>query len=190
MTESKAKSSTRHAATPPLADTSGDTGDTWLEGLSTMDPADQQLAVPDASDPIKALLDYARANMMEEETDTEAVYARMAAQLMAANSVDEVLDTQDSTKAETILNIPIWVTSVTVQESDEEFAEGVGYFVIIKGIRSDRRTEVAVSCGGWSVFMELVRIHMLNDLPQMLCIRQKKRKTKNGYYPLFIGRPQ
>lgn len=189
MAERKSSGSHSAAEALGLKDTSNETADEWLDGLKPADPADQGLAVVDLSDPVRQLLDYARANMMNEEEDTEEVYARMAAQIMRANTADEVIDAQESTKAEHILNIPIWCTSIVVQESDEEFAEGVGLFAIVKGVRSDRREEVAVSCGGWSVVMEAIRIHMLGELPYMLTIRQKKRKTKRGFYPLYIGRP-
>ena len=189
MAERKASGSHSAKDALGLQDTSDETGTDWLDGLKPADPADQGLAVVDLSDPVRQLLDYARAHMMAEEEDTEEVYARMAAQILRANTADEVIDAQDSTKAENILNIPIWCTSITAQDSDEEFAEGVGLFIIVKGIRSDRREEVAVACGGWSVVMEGIRIHMLNELPYMLTIRQKKRKTKRGFYPLYIGRP-
>lgn len=189
MAERKSSGSHSAAEALGLKDTSSETGTDWLDGLKPADPADQGLAVPDLSDAIQQLLNYARENMMAPEEDTAEVYARMAAQIMRANSVDEVIDAQDSTKAEQILNIPIWVSDIFAQDSDEEFAEGVGLFIIVKGVRSDRREEVTVSCGGWSVVMEGIRIHMLNELPQMLTIRQKKRKTKRGFYPLYIGRP-
>lgn len=189
MTESKATRAKAAAQSVPLQDTSNDEGTDWL-GAAPHNPDAQQLATtPDLSDPVKVLLDYARANMMDDEEDTEAVYARMAAQLLQANTADEVFDSQDSTKAETVLGIPIWCTDVKVRESDEEFTEGLGYFAIIKGVRSDKRTECVISCGGWSVVMELIRIHMLHDLPQMMVVRQKPRKTKRGFYPLYIGRP-
>lgn len=189
MATSKGSGSHRTDTTAPLADTSGeDFAIDWTK-VGAADPAEQQLAVPETPDPIKQLLDHARANMMDEDEDTEEVYARMAAQLMAATTADEVFDSQDSTKADTILGIPVWVTEVSIRESDEEFAEGLGYFAVVKGIRSDKRSECAISCGGWSVVMELIRIHMLGELPQMMVFRKKERKTKRGYYPLYISRP-
>lgn len=189
MAERKATGAHATRAADPLTDTSTDTDTSWLDGMGAADPSTQQVAVPSAEDPIKQLLDYARANMMDEDEDTDEVYARMAAQLMAATTADEVIDAQDSTKAENILGIPIWCTDVKVRESDEEFAEGLGYFAIVKGIRSDKREECTVSCGGWSVVMELIRIHMLGELPYMIVLRKKDRKTKRGYYPLYVGRP-
>lgn len=164
--------------------------------LSVSDPSTQQVDIftPVDDDGRKAItMEDAIAWMNKhyvEEDDSDAAIERISLDILNAETADEVLSTGQTTKAEAVFNIPLLVTDVKYQVSDEEYQEdSIGWYVILYVRRSDTREDDVVSTGARSVVLQAVRLHMLGAFPRVVKIQQSKRKSKRGRYPIRMTLP-
>lgn len=153
------------------------------------DPSMQGMVQSSTLPAMDQMIAWMAGHLVEEEEDTMEVYRRMAEQLHKAASVDAVLNGGETTGAEKVIGIPLWIDRVEYQEADEAYQDGLPYFAILRVRRSDTREEDVVTVGAVGVVMQIVELHMRGAFPLVLCIRQKTRRTKKGHYPLYIGPP-
>ena len=113
----------------------------------------------------------------------EEVRARIEAQLLGAQSLDELLGERAVLSAKSMVNKPFTVRSVSWRQSDIE-GEGLPFYAVCDVALPDGTLE-ALSCGARSVVQKLAIMDARGWLPASVRIVEGKT-TPAGYKPLDL----
>lgn len=132
-------------------------------------PTDQQVAV--YTDHYQAqyrrplqpneLLAYVAGQINSYEDDDPRIAMEIAAQVVAATTVDEVLGGVDTTKGKEILDTIIEVNALKFVMSSEP--GGCPYFALISARDTSTNEHHTISVGGWRLVLQLGQIHYLTS---------------------------
>lgn len=104
--------------------------------------------------------------------------------ILRSDTVADILAPQAIEHARDLVDQPLTIKSVRVQESD--FDEGPGIYAVCEAEVLDDGRTTTFSCGGSNVLAQLYRLAQLNALPVDLVIKRATKPTKNGFYPLWL----
>lgn len=129
------------------------------------------------------------ATMLQENAalviDTSAnAIEDIVGRVLDAETVDDVLADDSAIGADEILNVPIQVWSVKVNESDVQGA--LPFYCVIEGVRQDTGENVVVTCGSVKVCTQLMKLDRMKAFPVVVKIVKKDKATLAGYYPLAL----
>ncbi len=128
-----------------------------------------------------ALNKYLEANLTAVDS-AELAIADIIAQVLSADSVDEVLADIQVTGLLELLEVPITVHAIKFNRSS--FEAGAPFYVVMDVTRHDTNWSGPVTTGAQTVIAQLVRIHMLNGYPCTLkAVYATDKPTANGYRP-------
>lgn len=140
---------------------------------------------PSTTDQVRRLLDFLRDKAVATDDDSGRAMMDMIAQVMAAETAEEVLDTTGTTPAEEVLGIPMQILGARYHESD--MASALPFYVVLEVFRGDTRTNDIVNCGGFKVVTQVARLDMLGQLTgRVVRIMKSERPTRQGNYPLHL----
>lgn len=143
---------------------------------------------PTTTDQVRRLLDFLRDKAVSDDDDSSRAMMDIIAQVMTAETAEEVLDTTGTTPAEEVIGIPMRIDGVAYRESD--MASGLPYYVVLTVFRGDTRMSDVISCGGFKVVAQIARLDMLGQLDgRVVRIMKSERPTKQGNYPLHLEFP-
>lgn len=114
----------------------------------------------------------------------EADALSIAAQVLKATSV-ESLDAPWKTEG-LVSYEGIRLTVTGVRRLPSDFADGIGFYVIIDGVLTGTGEMVTFTTGSVSVVMQLGRAIQLDALPLAVIPRRAAKPSKAGYYPWHL----
>lgn len=130
---------------------------------------------------MKALNTYLERNLTAVDS-AELAVADIIAQVLAADSVDEVLADVQVTGLLELLEVPITVHGVKFNRSS--FEAGAPFYTVLDVTRHDTEWRGPVTTGAQTVIAQLVRLHMLDGYPCTLkAVYATDKPTANGYRP-------
>lgn len=117
----------------------------------------------------------------------DAAVADIIAQIMSADSVDEVLADVSATGLLELIDIPIRIHGGKFNQSD--FEAGAPWYALMDVERLDNGWRGLVTTGAQSVLGQIVRIAQLGGFPAAVkCVYATKNPTANGYRPIRLGK--
>lgn len=105
-------------------------------------------------------------------------------QLAEATTAGDLSAPWETAGTEAILGQAIVITGLKRQPSD--FAEGLGFYLVVTGYVVDGGAPVTFTTGSTSVVGQLVRAHHLDMLPIKCRLLRAERPTADGYYPQHL----
>jgi hypothetical protein len=132
-----------------------------------------------------SLAKYLTENMTASSEADDAV-ADIIAQVLQADSVDEVLADVDALHWHDFLDVPVTVYACKWQRS--EYEKGMPFYVVVDGQRHDTGVRAPITIGAQTVIAQLVRLAQLNAFPCTVTLTYATDKpTKSGYRPLKLS---
>jgi hypothetical protein len=118
------------------------------------------------------------------QPDPDEIRRRIEAQVMGAQSIDELLGEREVLSAKSYTNKPVQVRSVEWRQSDYETDFGLPFYAIMNAATYDGEA-VVISCGARSVVQKLAVMADRGWLPAWVKIIEKPA-TEQGYKPLDL----
>lgn len=125
-----------------------------------------------------------RASTTDE--DQFAIMASIVAEIMDADSVEEVLREREALHARDIVNTPLILHGFELREGTYEDSQ-TGYYAAMTVSRPGADVTRIVTCGGMKVLAKLMKLDQFGEWPQIFYFTEKK--TNKGYGVLDIVRP-
>lgn len=177
------------------------------EEVVTVDPATGE--VLEVRDTLAELERFYLGVPVASDDSPEATYRRISEQIMAATTVDEVLADVEATGARDVLDTPLEFVGCSWHQSTIE--HGAPWYAAVAAYDAETREPMVVTCGARTVMKQLVRIMMIDReraglwtpgtewtvdhirgrlvTPEPVMVRQSRKPTKAGYWPLRLIRP-
>lgn len=119
---------------------------------------------------------------------------RILAQILTAETAEDVNQIWETSKIETVLDVPLLISRVERAPSD--FEDGIGVYVVIHAVNQRTHAPIVVVTGSINVIAVLIKAHRADWLPMIGIPRGPKRPNKNGHSgpfrlelgPLRVGR--
>ena len=121
------------------------------------------------------------------DLDPAAAQADIIAQIMAADTIDEVLGDTSAPSLRELVNVPIRIHDGKFNRSD--FEAGAPWYALLDITRLDNGRRGFYSTGAQSILAQLVRLIQLDSFPcNVMPINARKRPAANGYMPMRLKR--
>lgn len=133
------------------------------------------------------LIEWCATRESEDDSTTADAMEQMIADILTAESVEDVLSEQLTVPVEKILGIPVQINGVRVGRT--EFADGFPFYALLDCQYGQGMKPHVVSCGAFKVMAQLARMDMLAEWPQVVVFKKAEKPTKQGYYPIALTRP-
>jgi len=133
---------------------------------------------------LQGLVGMLREEARAADNGAAAVFEDIVTRVMAADNADDVLASDDAVDAEDILNVPLQLWGINVQESD--FTDGLPCYVAMRVRRGDTNEDCVVTCGSVKVVAKAFKLHRIKAFPVQVKVVQSKNKTSSGYYVLDL----
>lgn len=134
---------------------------------------------------LKSLLDWLVQEATETDEDTFAGLESIVAQMLSAESPEDVLREQAPVSGKNFVDVPFTCHGFKLREGDYE--EGAPFYAVLDveiGSPPERRV---ITCGGWTVLAQLMKLRQLGDWP--LVMKFTAKKTQKGYQALRLQMP-
>jgi hypothetical protein len=129
---------------------------------------------------LRQFADMARVLPTAEEDASMSIVA----QILQATTVQELDAPWNDTDGEALIGVTFEAQAVTVHQSD--YADGLGVFLRVEGVRLDNGEVISFSTGSVSTVAQLVRAYVIKAFPFVCEIVKAERPTKKGYFPLHL----
>lgn len=151
-------------------------------------PADVEGYVP-SDHPAMVALNTWLAERFSVMNDSDIAVAEIVAQVLSADSVDEVLADHQAVGMRDLMNIPMTIHSAKPHQSSYE--KGSPYFFYCDVTRLDTGERIGVTAGAQTVIAQIVRMYMLGAVPfDAMPVLATKKPTVKGYWPYRLGFPK
>ena len=134
-----------------------------------------------ADDPWGELMAYAES--LTTET-TEDVQERILRSILSSTGPTELLDAGAATPAKTLIGIPLRIEAL--HPSDSTYEEGPDKYLHVEATIIANGDRVTFSTSARDVVVKVLFASMRGWLPFDAVLRESKRATKDGYFPLFL----
>lgn len=139
-----------------------------------------QLAQAVATD----VAEFVTGQFMEGAEDPERIALMLTAQILSAETPEEVLASADATGVRQFLDTPFELESVDFQRS--EYEQGQPFYVVMKGVNITTGERVVLTTGSRKVTAQAFQLSRRGWLPAKVVAKQATRPTKDGYFPLRL----
>jgi len=169
-----------------------------LDDYATTDPGAQQVEVSasaaevpadDGDAALQSLMDWCARKIEESEEGSFAAIKRIVRDTLASKTPDEVLREQLPTSGRDFVDRPFIAFGFGLTESEFSESDGCPFYANLDIAIGNPPKRRVVNVGSWKVMAQLMMLDLMGEWPQTLVIRQKKRATKKGYFPLSLVRP-
>lgn len=128
------------------------------------------------------------APVPEIEDDPEAIHRQMLAELLSAET-DEELESGQAESWRELEGIPIRISGFKWRPSTYE--KGFPVFLVVMGERLDDGSRVVLTCGSGAVMAQLSNLARRGRIPGAIrAIERGDKPTKGGFYPLRLVTPE
>lgn len=118
------------------------------------------------------------------EVDPAEVERDIVNRILQAATADEVLATGDARHARDLLDQPLMIHSIKLNESD--FSDGAGIYMVADCSDPDFGDIFAVTTGSSTCMAQLYRLSELGALPCKAKFVQSTKATKRGFFPMRL----
>lgn len=122
------------------------------------------------------------------ETDPEEIQRQIVAQLLAAESDEELEQFGNAIPWHTLEGVPMQIFGFRWRPSD--YAEGSPVYVIVNAERLDTAERVVLTTGGLNILAQLSNLARRGRLPAIRELKVSEKKTKAGFAPLWLVTPE
>lgn len=140
--------------------------------------ADELITMEQASD---VLLHGGELKIASPEDISKAIAAR----ILGATSLDDVLSPAQTTKAADVFGVPLNVTAAEFLHSGVE--GGPGIYALISATDAETGETMRITCGGVNVMSQLIWMMQHDELPALVKIVKAETPTANGFYPYWLA---
>lgn len=135
-----------------------------------------------ANHPAMVTLNNWLAERVAVGNDADMAVAEIIAQVLSAESVDEVLADHAAMGMRELIDVPIVIH--TAKPLKSAYEANAPWFFYLDVERLDTKERIGVTTGAQTVIAQLVRVAMLDGYP-FTCkpINATKKPTANGYWP-------
>lgn len=157
-------------------------------GVRTEHPAEVEGYVA-SNHPAMIMLNNWLTERGEVGNETDIAIAEIVAQVLSADSVEEVLADHKAIGMRELLNVPLRIHSAKPLRS--AFELGSPWFYYVECERLDTGQRIGVTSGAQTVIAQLVRIDMLDGFPcECMPMLSKGKPTVKGYWPYKLAFPK
>lgn len=128
--------------------------------------------------------EFVTGQFMEGGDDPERVALLITAQVLNADTPEEVLSSSEATGLRQYLDQPFELERVDFQRSDYE--QGQPFYVVMHGTDLATGERVVLTTGSRKVTAQAFQLQRRGWLPAKVVGKQATRPTKDGYYPLRL----
>lgn len=132
-------------------------------------------------DPVAALWEHAQTLTVEDDAE---VQERILRNILASNSVHNLLTAGAAVPADDVLGIPLRFHAIRAAES--EYDAGSDHYLHCDVEVLSNGDRMTISCGARDVVVKLLTASMRGWLPLDARLERAKKATKAGYFPVFI----
>lgn len=126
-------------------------------------------------------------NHLDPASDADLAVADIIAQVLSADSVDDVLGDVDVIGLQEMLDEPIVLYGIKFQRSD--FEAGAPYYAVIDVERPKKQWRGPVTTGAQTILAQLVRLQQLGAYPvTLIATKATDKPTRGGYWPLKLSK--
>lgn len=138
-----------------------------------------ELASPD---PVLVMLAERIANEAPElTTDTEGALARIVAETLDADSIEDVLGSETSELSDYVER-QLMVRAFRMQAGD------FGPYAVIDAVVQDTGERATITCGAVRVLAQLYKLYRMQALPRV--VEVKLARTREGFTAYYLVSPQ
>jgi len=127
-----------------------------------------------------------KAKMTEDED--VVIAEQVAAQILGAETADDILDPFGTIKGQELLGRNLAVFGCRFLDTD--FMQGFPWFVVADVEDPTTGKHFPVTMGGQRVVMQFAGLHRLGEWPQVMTLLRADKPTRKGFYPLRLERPR
>lgn len=117
--------------------------------------------------------------------DDTAVMDRIAAQILASDSWEDLDAAWQTDNIKHLLNVEQRIESLGVQPST--YAGGLPFFLVVHAFRLDNGDEITWTTSSVAMCLQLAKAYHAGWLPIKAKIVQAERASRNGYYPQHLA---
>lgn len=143
--------------------------------LMTMGPAMQTMA------------EWLAERAKYTEDDEFAAMERIIAETLRSETPDEVLRQKLPIHARDVLDRPMALKDFRLVEG--EYEGDFPFYAAMEVTFGNPPEDHVVTCGGLRVLAQLKALDDLGEWPQVIEIKQSRKPTRKGYWPLRLERP-
>lgn len=148
------------------------------------------LVVRSSSD-LASLTELERVLLNDEEVefvdDPQAMQREITAQLLGAESDEELEAFGQAVGWQELLNVPVTIYGFRWRPSD--FEEGASIYFIADVARQDTGERLAVTTGSRNVLAQLTNLAKRERLPVTRYLAKSEKPTRGGFHPLWLRTP-
>jgi hypothetical protein len=119
------------------------------------------------------------------ELDPESVAARIAKQLLSAESAEDLTKTGQTWSFADLLGVPVEARSVVVQRSTLE-GDGPGTYMLIEATNLTSGEDIVITCGAMNVMQRLAIANDRGWLPFRFKVKKSDEPTQRGFNPYIM----
>lgn len=116
--------------------------------------------------------------------DPQQAALDMVRQILAAETVEDVLKRAEALHARDILDQTIVLTGVRFNESDLG-GDGPDFYALLEIVDENGEAQV-VTCGAITVMAQVWKLNELGALPMRAVLREAEKATKSGFKPMHL----
>lgn len=167
--------------------TQAESVDTTTGEVAVRTPAEIMESGALPADQVELVTQFLSNALPEEEADPQAAALAIIAQVLAADSPDEVLADIEAMGLRQYLDKPFTLESVQFRRS--EYEAGMPFYALIHG--TDRATgeKILLTSGSQKVTAQLFRLATRGWLPREVMAKQSNKATRAGFYPVRLVDP-
>lgn len=127
---------------------------------------------------------FLQSAVPSDADDPEVIGTRIMAQLLAAETPEEVLADAEAVGLRQYLDTPFLLEGVDFRQS--EYEEGMPFYCLLFGREVESGEKVTLTTGAQSVVAQAFRLAQRGWLPRTVMAKQAKKATKSGFYPVRL----
>lgn len=136
------------------------------------------------ADQVGVVTEFLAKAMPEEEEDPSVAALAIVAQVLSADTPEEVLADVEAEGVRQRLEEPFLLTDVSFRRS--EYEAGMPFYVLMRGTDTATGEGVLLTTGSQKITAQVFRLLQLGALPRRVVVRQAKKPSRSGYYPLRL----
>lgn len=126
--------------------------------------------------------EFVSGQFMEGADDPELIGLLLTAQILSAETPEEVLTSTEAEGVRQHLDEPMELHNLTFLRS--EYEQGQPFYVVMRCTILETGEQIAVTTGSRRITAQAFQLDRRGWLPRKIVFRQAKKATKAGYFPL------
>jgi hypothetical protein len=134
------------------------------------------------------IIQYIAANALDTSELNAVIMEQMATRILAASTMDDILDPFGTVKGKDLLDKPLYVAGCQFLIST--VGQGFPWYVAFEVVDQQTDSRQVVIVGGEKLVPQAAGLHMHNVFPCYVRIHENEKETSAGYHVLELQLPQ